>query len=41
MKRVPFQTTMGRLARDGKTGVGEEGALGDESVGGSVLVCER
>ena len=30
---------MGRSAGDGKTGVVEEGAIGDESVEGLMLVC--
>ena len=40
-ERVPFQTEIGRSAGDGKIDVVEEGAIGDESVGGPVSVCGR
>ena len=32
---------MGRSAGDGKTGVMEEGVIGDESTGGPMSVCGR
>ena len=36
-----FRMVMGRLAGDDKTGVREEGAIRDDSAGGSTLVCRR
>ena len=32
---------MGGLAGDGKIGIMEDGAMGDDSVGGLMLVCRR
>ena len=37
---MPFRMEMGRLAGDGKTGVVEEGTIGDESSGGPVSIRE-
>ena len=36
---MPFRMAMGGSVGGGKTGVVEEGAIGDESLGGLVSVC--
>ena len=38
-ERVSFRMAMGRSARDGKTGVVEEGPIGDELAGSPMSVC--
>ena len=41
MEREPFRNAIGRSPGDDKTSIVEEGAIGDELVGGPVLVHGR